>query len=294
MEKDSRRGDRFIKSKKYLSRVKKNDSFKLEKPPSKKSIFRDIANSTLTDITNGYYNYMGNVISLIEGSTRYYSYLDKPVHVISKKLDTSMYIENLTTIQACKKMYFKRMITPCTLVFASAKKPGGGWLNGANAQEESIARCSSLYISLSYDTRMYRDNEESKNGFYTDSNTYCESVPIFKNEHGEYLPEVYYSHFVVCPVVNVSIIRREKEKIPSAMKDRIDRVLNTMYRENCTHIILGAYGCGVFGNNPEMVAEIFHDFLTDKYAGVFDTVVFAIPDENISEIFERVFRIEKD
>lgn len=292
MEKDSRRRDRFVKSKKYLSKnpnkAKKFESRKKENNmESNREINREIAHSTLKDSQNGYYEYRGNKIILIEGHTRYYSHIDIPIHVSTKNMHNNFSFSKNTTIEECKEQYFKNMHTPCALVFASAKKPGGGWLNGADAQEESIARCSCLYTCLSKEPKMYIDNKDT-DGFYTDGITYCESVPIFKYEDGTYESEVYYANFLACPAVNVNNIKNvDIENIRIAMKVRIDNILNVMYREKQTHIILGAYGCGVFGNDPQVIAEIFSELLNNKYYRVFEEIIFAIPDETILNIFQR-------
>ena len=297
MEKDSRRRDRFNKSKKYLSK-NPNKSKKFEgrnlvrssdKREINREINREIAHSTLKDSENGYYEYRGNKIRLLEGHTRYYSHIDIPIHVSTKNMSNNIIYSENTTIKACKEQYFRTMQTPCALVFASAKKPGGGWLNGADAQEESIARCSCLYTFLSKEPKLYKDNLGS-DGFYTDGITYCESVPIFKNEEGDYEAEVCYANFLACPAVNVNNVKNAKdnaENIRIAMKVRIDNILNVMYREKQTHIILGAYGCGVFGNDPQVIAGIFSELLNNKYIGVFDEIIFAIPDEAIRNIFQR-------
>ena len=57
-------------------------------------------------------------------------------------------------------------------------------------------------------------------------------------------------------------------------------------------LILGAFGCGVFKQDPEQVALIFDEFLSTDFENVFETVIFAIPDRNSKnyKAFERVFK----
>ena len=56
-------------------------------------------------------------------------------------------------------------------------------------------------------------------------------------------------------------------------------------------LILGAYGCGVFGQNPKEVAEIFKECLNTTHKSCFNKVIFAIPDgrDNNLQAFEKVF-----
>jgi uncharacterized protein (TIGR02452 family) len=65
----------------------------------------------------------------------------------------------------------------------------------------------------------------------------------------------------------------------SSLSDRIHRALSAFVLGNCTDLVLPAFGCGVHGNDPTMVASVFREMLTDpeQFGGRFRTVVFAIP-----------------
>lgn len=65
----------------------------------------------------------------------------------------------------------------------------------------------------------------------------------------------------------------------ASLSDRIHRALSAFVLGNCTDLILPAFGCGVHGNDPSMVASVFRGMLTDpeQFGGRFRTVVFAIP-----------------
>ena len=72
---------------------------------------------------------------------------------------------------------------------------------------------------------------------------------------------------------------------------RCDYVLDILAEQGADVIILGAFGCGVFGQDPFEVATIFKDLISNKYEGVFSKVVFAIPqgkNGNLDE-FRKVF-----
>ena len=66
------------------------------------------------------------------------------------------------------------------LVFASAKNPGGGFLNGARAQEESIARVSALYACQTSVPQFYALPRQAQDLRYSDRVIYSPRVPVFR------------------------------------------------------------------------------------------------------------------
>lgn len=296
MEKDNRRFERFKKSKKFKekhphSKGKRNEKVRtVGEANPQREVYKSIAQETLAAVNQGFYEYNGNQIKIFLTPYTYYDPQSSFLRPSSPKSinHTCFKIVKKTTIQACKDIYFSHTISPCALVFASAKNPGGGWLKGANAQEESITRCSALYNAVQ-GSPMYAQNMEktNKRGVYTHAITYCPMVPIFRDEDGNYEAEIYYADFVLCPAVNLSICRENAEEI---MNERIDRILNVMCLQGKKYIILGSYGCGVFGNDPENIAIIFEELLNGKYANVFDTVVFAVVDDDHYKIFNNYFQ----
>jgi len=169
---------------------------------------------------------------------------------------------------------------PCALNFASAKHPGGGFLSGAEAQEENIARNSALYASLTsepvsafYDTRAL-----GKDGLYTHKMIYSPSVPVLRTDEG--LPlEPWPCSFVTAAAPNAGVSRERgvaEAAIDATLMARAERVLAVA--AHCGHdtIVLGAWGCGVFKNSPDRVAAVWHTLLRTRFAGCFAHVCFAI------------------
>ncbi|KAJ7935178.1 hypothetical protein B0H13DRAFT_1949961 [Mycena leptocephala] len=79
------------------------------------------------------------------------------------------------------------------LNFASAMRPGGGFLGGARAQEESIARSSNLYSSLMTAPgqcfyALHKSGEMKSNNYYSHSMIYTRGVQLFRNDAGEWVP----------------------------------------------------------------------------------------------------------
>ncbi|MFI6097770.1 TIGR02452 family protein [Lentzea sp. NPDC051213] len=166
------------------------------------------------------------------------------------------------------------------LVFASARNPGGGFLNGAQAQEESVARASALYPSLRAAGDFYAHHRAHADLTYTDRVIYSPGVPVFKDDKGAVLPEPYEVSFLTAAAPNrAAIMRNQPERaggIEAALLKRAVRVLHVAASHGHRRLVLGAWGCGVFGNEPAVVADVFHSALRDNR--FFDHVVFAVLD----------------
>ncbi|HEX8870128.1 MAG TPA: TIGR02452 family protein, partial [Lentzea sp.] len=166
------------------------------------------------------------------------------------------------------------------LVFASARNPGGGFLNGAQAQEESVARSSALYPCLLAAGDFYRHHRAHDDLTYSDRVIYSPRVPVFRDDKGNLLPEPYPVSFLTAAAPNRSaIVRTQPERaegIPAALLQRAVRVLHVAAAHGHRRLVLGAWGCGVFGNDPAVVAEVFRTALRENR--FFDHVVFAVLD----------------
>src|SRR5204862_8348039 len=99
---------------------------------------------------------------------------------------------------AAARRHVEEGYRPVAFKFASAKHPGGGFLGGARAQEESLCRASGLYACINGNA-MYRDHQHLSGGFYTNYAIYSPAVPVFKDDEGELLDEPYLCAFVTAP-----------------------------------------------------------------------------------------------
>jgi uncharacterized protein (TIGR02452 family) len=182
------------------------------------------------------------------------------------------------------------------LVFASAKNPGGGFLTGAQAQEESIARSSALYPCLRSVREFYEFHREQRDLRYSDRVIYSPAVPVFRGDDGELLDEPYAVSFLTSAAPNLTAIRRNQPEaaadVSSALAARAERVLAVAAAHGHRTLVLGAWGCGVFGNDPAVVAEAFAAALAQT-EGSFDQVAFAVLDRQhgapTHAAFARVF-----
>jgi uncharacterized protein (TIGR02452 family) len=251
-----------------------------------------IAEDTLKLIEKGFYtNNNGQSIKIAETidkaifNTKLYSPAElneliiKPNGFENNK-KTSYEVCNETTLNAARKLIEKGYKNVLCLNFASAKNVGGGFLNGSQAQEESIVRATGLYPCLLKCKEFYEENNKIKSCLYTDNMIYSPNVPIIKDEEGKYLSEFVTASFITAPAVNAGVIKLREPinvaKIEEIMKRRINMALRIMLENHHENIILGAWGCGVFGNNPADIAQYFKEIIKENYEGCFNKILFAV------------------
>ncbi|WP_432173997.1 TIGR02452 family protein [Streptomyces sp. Tue6028] len=185
------------------------------------------------------------------------------------------------------------------LNFASARNPGGGYLNGAQAQEEALCRASALYTCLAGVREFYDHHRAHRDPFYTDRVIHSPAVPVFRDDRGALLDAPYHAGFLTAAAPNAGVIlRRTPERaadLPGALAVRAERVLETAAAHGYRRLVLGAWGCGVFRNDPAQVADAFHTLLggDGRFAGAFTHVVFGVLDRTRGSVtlsaFERAF-----
>ncbi|GJE94710.1 hypothetical protein PsYK624_108810 [Phanerochaete sordida] len=188
------------------------------------------------------------------------------------------------------------------LNFASATKPGGGFINGAQAQEESIARSSTLYPTLKTKQaeQFYQlHKRDQKAGFYSHAIIYSPDVVVFRDDEGNWPPPLTVD-VLTSAAVNAGQVRQkfgslvDEKKIEKDMRERMGRILYLFERRGVRHIVLGSFGTGVFQNNIELVANIWADLLFEKdsrFLRSFDRVVFAVLGDETFQTFEEVFSV---
>lgn len=192
-------------------------------------------------------------------------------------------MEKSTTVDAILK-YCDGVKTVAALNFASFKHPGGGFIKGAMTQEESLCHNSDLYEVLHFKAGSFYKSG-IPNPLYTNRIILCQDI-IFHYDD-DYIRHVNCD-VICCSAPNRKAARRigiSDEKIYKILLRRMRVLLNAV---ECDTIILGAWGCGVFGLESDRVARQFKYCLKDyKYS--FKKVIFAIPDEKTYQIFDRIF-----
>ena len=159
------------------------------------------------------------------------------------------------------------------LNFASAYNPGGGFITGAIAQEEGLCHASTLYVQLRDCKELYRLNKQANKDIYTD-NMAVSQTEFIKNTHGILVPNPVKTIVVTSAAVNNNKVQDPNSlRIEAAMRTRMHKIIQLFIENNCNILILGAFGCGVFKNDPHIIAEIWKEELS-KHGGYFDKVIF--------------------
>ncbi|AUG78864.1 hypothetical protein CFP65_4103 [Kitasatospora sp. MMS16-BH015] len=169
------------------------------------------------------------------------------------------------------------------LNFASARNPGGGYLRGSKAQEEDLCRSALLYHCLLAAPDYYEAHRASTDLRYSHRVIFSPAVPVIRDDHRELLERPYPVSFLTSPAPNAGQLALRSEGRPvdvrAELVERAGRVLAVAERHGVRELVLGAWGCGVFGNDPAEVAEAFAQAL-GSHGAAFDTVVFAVWDRS--------------
>ena len=184
----------------------------------------------------------------------------------------------------------------CVLNFASSTNPGGGVVNGSRAQEEGLCRVSTLYFTLNTDEnwrRFYTPHRKAHNPLHNDDIIYTKNVTVFKSDtvSPELLPESewYDVDVITCAAPNLreepsnkhnpgdgdNAVTLTDEELKALHGKRDARIFDVAVQNEVDVLILGAFGCGAFRNNPAVVAEVMLR-LARKYSRSIKVIEFAV------------------
>lgn len=209
---------------------------------------------------------------------------------------TEFELVNETTLQGSARMVENGQYQHIgVLNFASAKNPGGGFLDGAKAQEESLARSSGLYHSLLRCRGYYDFHRQLKTSLYSDWMIFSPDCPILRTDNGDWLETPFTVSFITSPAPNAGAIKnnqpKDLPKIPAVFRERMSKLLALAVYGGCDALILGAWGCGAFRNDPQVVAPLFWEQLRPKapFWGRFKKVQFSVLDTSKTQHIYNAF-----
>jgi uncharacterized protein (TIGR02452 family) len=197
-----------------------------------------------------------------------------------------------TTAEAGRRLVQSEGVARVAVLnFASARNPGGGFLRGAKAQEEDLARCSALYYCLLTQPAYYDVNRATESLLYTDHLIYSPDVPFFRDDRLALIEAPFLLSIITSPAPNAGEARgTDRARIRETLERRAGLVLTSAAANDHRCLVLGAWGCGVFRNEPTVVADVFARWLEHpRFAGLFERVVFAIYDRSAEKATLRAF-----
>jgi TIGR02452 family protein len=221
-----------------------------------------------------------NLISQSIAKSKIYEFCNKPKY----STPAVFKLMNTDSVSALFNMPDDKHIG--VLNFASFKEPGGKFLDGSSAQEECLCHASFLYNVLKKFQKSYYDvNKKNLNkALYLNKTLYTPDIEFSLGS------ETRFADVINCAAPNWTTANKYYHVSPQenheALASRIEFVKNIACNNNLDVIVLGAYGCDVFGQDPDTVARlIYHSF---KLSGL--TVILAVPgkDKNY-QAFEKVF-----
>ena len=205
--------------------------------------------------------------------------VDKPANII---------VSRLRSFEAAAQYIGKRT---AVLNFASATNPGGGVEKGASAQEECLCRVSTLYPCLA-DQKMrasfYTPHRKNGNTLHNDDIIYTPNVLVIKDDDHNLLSEPFSVDIISCAAPNLREqpsnqyntgdtikVQISDNELLALHEKRARKIFSSAIANGVEILILGAFGCGAFQNNPHIVAQAYKNVLPD-FAHYFHTIEFAI------------------
>ena len=237
------------------------------------------------------------------------------------KVDNTLYGEPATIIVSTKRTYEAASVYKGQKVavhnFASASNPGGGVERGATAQEECLCRCSTLFPCLKMPElweQFYKPHRAAHNPIHNDDIIYTLEIVVFKSDtaNPKLLPEQdwYKVNVITCAAPNLrerpsnqynsgdgnKAVKITDKALKEIHEKRLKRILDVAYQNGNEVVILGAFGCGAFANNPNVVAMAAKEVIKE-YQYKFKTIEFAVycspRDDSNYRIFKRILEGSK-
>jgi len=232
----------------------------------------------------GVYNNTKEVVENIGSKSKSYLFSGKFLPLIpelySKKFDPStITVKPTDTITTALKLDGEGRT--CILNMASNKRPGGGVESGAVAQEECLFRCTDLFKTV--------DDIYYPLGF--DEAVYTTDVMIVKDKDYNLIETPVYVDCITMAAINLNKYQLSRPSYEGITRDKINMMLNLAEAHKCENLVLGAWGCGVYKNDPNYISNVFMSVIR-KGGYNFKKIVFGVINDDNSvdnnyEIFKR-------
>lgn len=225
---------------------------------------------------------IGADISAARGNTRLYRPRELAALSLARTAGsarTRVEVTGEDTATAGRRLLAEGAAEVAVLNFASGRNVGGGFLGNARAQEEDLCRASALYRCLEAQPDYYTANRAHPDALYTDHIIWSPRVPFFLDRDAR-LVEPCALSVITAPAPNTRAVLAQKPDAGPAIREAFFRraalVLAVARDQGQDSLVLGAWGCGAFGGDPQVSAAAFAAALSGPFAGAFARVVFAV------------------
>ncbi len=254
-----------------------------------------LGQSAVTAIEQGYYNTLAG--QKIDWQAMVQKAIDQKISIPPDKTlpdqfpsqrpatTTTIEVINENTLVTAKRV-MQQGQRALVLNLANGIHPGGGFLNGARAQEETLCRSSALYATLK-DDPMYQAHRQRKLPDSSDWAIYSPDVPVFRDELGRALDVPWLMNVISCTAPYAPKVGTSASSV--LLRQRIHRLLSIARSYGYRYLILGAWGCGAFGNDAKQTALDFKSALENTFCGDFESIWFAITDWSPERRFLKPF-----
>lgn len=276
---------------------KKGRKKRMDNDEMKKKENIRILNDTLDILDKGYYEKDGKKIDLNlskEMMKEAHVFLPDDIKLLQEKSD-KLTVPDTKCNFSCKNIdalslaWEKHQVVSekiLVLNFASCKEPGGQTRKGASAQEEDLCRKTSLLVSLesSEAKKYYEFSNSKKTHMGSDGIILSPNVEVIKDFKKETLSKPFEISVMSCsaPMIRLGLEGMTEQEYEDMLYNRIKGMLLVASSNNYRHLILGAFGCGIFGNDAKLISDLFYrvicDFCYNKKScsELFDSIDFAV------------------
>lgn len=214
----------------------------------------------------------------LRGST-YYPPGELPGAGPAGSLPGQVEVGDQTTLSAAQALQ-QQGLNPVVLNFASPVVPGGGFQLGALAQEEYLCRNSTLYHFLRGQP-LYALRTRYRAPWYSDALVHTPGVQVLRAESNA-LCAPWPVGVITCAAPNIRFHNVDAGQVEKIFRERIHKVLSAAHHHGHASVVLGAWGCGAFGNDARLVASCFAACL-QSLGPHFEQIIFAIPEHRGSK-----------
>lgn len=204
------------------------------------------------------------------------------IEIIDAQKEGLITIENEDCVTIAQRLSYTGKT--CILNMASHYKPGGGVRGGARAQEEELCRRSNLIFALEH------NNNSNLYPIKEDELIYSSNITFFKDSRYK-VCEPFNLDVITIPAINLNKekhkdyfdIEGKEELYKILMNNKILATIKEPYKNGCDNLVLSAFGCGVFKNDPEFVANTYKEFLIkNNLRYLYKRISFAILNDSNS------------